>query len=369
MVCCSAALNSLMDPNSFNFQFLASLLALYLITCISCTVGCTVTFIGTGTLLVIGSWYITKYVRKTWFHETIDVSKKAVFVTGCDSGFGHRLANRLNGLGFTVFAACLDPNGDGPQSLLKTAANPKATKLIQMDVTSDEDVQRAYKEVETTLGKSGHKLWAIVNNAGIFKWQYVEWGKLEDYQKVIDINVIGLARVTRTFLPLLRKSKGRVVNVASIAGRLSGPGLSIYTISKHSVVAFSTALRREMLPWGVKVSTIEPAIYKTPMADEERLVKETRKAWDETSTSVKEDYGEEYFRDSVKTLLAQDGRDNPEEVVDALQDAIIAVEPEIRYKVCGLNYHSIWFMNDYLPFSIFDCIAKLRTTKTKPTKA
>jgi len=172
------------------------------------------------------------------------------------------LANKLNENGYTVYAACLDPSGAGPQELLKKATFPKATKLVAMNVTSDDDVTRVVQEVKTTLGKDGQKLWAIVNNAGLFNCAQVEWGKLADYQKIIDVNVIGVARVTRAFLPLLRKSKGRVVNVASIAGRISGPGMAIYSISKHAVVAFSTALRREMFPWGVKVSTIEPAIYK-----------------------------------------------------------------------------------------------------------
>jgi NAD(P)-dependent dehydrogenase (short-subunit alcohol dehydrogenase family) len=260
----------------------------------------------------------------------------------------------------------MDPNGTGPQSLLKSAAFPKATKLIAMDVTSDSDVARAVEEVTTSLKKEGLNLWAIVNNAGIFRCAHVEWGKLEDYQKVLDVNVIGMARVTRAFLPLIRKSKGRVVNIASIAGRIAGPGLAIYSLSKHSVVAFSTALRREMMRWGVKVSTIEPAIYKTPMADVKTLYDGARKMWDETPESIKDAYGQDYFNDTLRFLDGSDGRDNPEEVVDALFDAIAAAEPEIRYKVCGFKYALIWLASEYLPFSVADALSKLRGINVKP---
>lgn len=187
------------------------------------------------------------------------------FGAGCDSGFGQRLAIRLSQAGFTVFAACLDPNGEGARKLLQSAANPKSVHLIGLNVTNDDDVAAAVHEVTDKLKRQGGgkmALWAIVNNAGLFKFAHVEWGKLADYNQVIDVNVMGVVRVTRAFLPMLRQSKGRVVNVASIAGRVAGPGLAIYSMSKHAVVAFSNALRREMLAWGVKVSTIEPSIYK-----------------------------------------------------------------------------------------------------------
>jgi len=362
----SCSFESLKDPNTFCFQFTATFLTLFVLTYLSCTIGCTVKFIGVSIVLVSATLKITNLIRRLYFQETVSPLKKAVLVTGCDSGFGHRLANRLNSNGYTVYAACMDPNGAGPQQLLKMAAFPKATKLIAMNVTSDEDVNRALEEVSAILKKEGQTLWAIVNNAGIFRVGHVEWGPLEDYQKVFDVNVLGMARVTRAFLPLIRKSKGRVVNVASIAGRISGPGLAIYTMSKHAVVAFSTALRREMLTWGVKVSTIEPAIYKTPMADVNTLYDMAKKTWEETPESIRNDYGQEYFDDTLRFLDGKDGRDNPEEVVDAMVSAVTAVEPQIQYKVCGVNYAIIWILSDYLPFSIVDFISKYRGIKVTP---
>jgi len=184
------------------------------------------------------------------------------FGTGCDSGFGHLLAKRLNSLGYVVYGGCLDAIGAGAQELSRTAAHPNTLKLLNLDVTKDEDVQKALQVIKTDLEKDGVKLWAIVNNAGIAKLAWVEWGTLEDFQKVIGVNLIGMVRVTRAFLPLIRQTKGRVVNVASLAGRLAPPGMAAYSMSKHGVVAFSDALRREMSGWEVKVSSIEPAGYK-----------------------------------------------------------------------------------------------------------
>lgn len=182
--------------------------------------------------------------------------------TGCDTGFGHLLANKLNAEGYTVYAGCLNPTGRGPQDLLKFAKFPQRLHLLQLDVTKNEDIVAALALVKDSLQMKKEKLWGLVNNAGIAKFGLLEWGQISDYEKLFDVNVLGMCRVTRAFLPLLRKSKGRVVNVASLAGRIAVPGLGIYSMSKHAVVAFSEALRREMLPWGVKVISIEPAGYK-----------------------------------------------------------------------------------------------------------
>jgi NAD(P)-dependent dehydrogenase (short-subunit alcohol dehydrogenase family) len=257
-----------------------------------------------------------------------------------------------------VFAACLDTNGSGAQELLKSVLNPKAIELIQLDVRSDESVEACRLQVSESLKKRKVKLWAIVNNAGIWSSAHIEWGQMSDYHNVFEVNVFGLVRVTRAFLPLIRQNKGRVINVASIAGRIAGAAYGNYAMSKHAVVAFSCALRREMHPWGVKVSTIEPWIFKTPMADAGNLDRSADKEWDATPETIRNEYGQEYF-DNVKKYSHREverfGR-NPEEVVDAMVDGITAVEPEIAYRVSGVIIGTIWTIQDLLPDCITDFI-------------
>ena len=81
-------------------------------------------------------------------------------------------------------------------------------KVIKMDVRNDEEVNYVYEDIKKDLELSGDQLWAIVNNAGILDWGHTEWGTLDTYKNVFEVNTFGLVRVTRTFLPLIRSSKG-----------------------------------------------------------------------------------------------------------------------------------------------------------------
>lgn len=135
-------------------------------------------------------------------------------------------------------------------------------KTIELNVTKETDIRKAKLILEQYLAETKSKLWALVNNAGVFGTGMVEWGDMSDLSKMIDINVLGLVATTRCFLPLIRRSQGRVVILASVAGRVSLPGLGFYSMTKHAVIAFADALRREMKVWNVKVITIEPMAYR-----------------------------------------------------------------------------------------------------------
>ncbi|NWX86811.1 BDH protein, partial [Nothoprocta ornata] len=104
-------------------------------------------------------------------------------------------------------------------------------------------------------------LWGLVNNAGISTFGEVEFTSLDKYKEVAEINLWGTVRVTKAFLPLIRRAKGRVVNVASMLGRMASPSRSCYCISKFGVEAFSDCLRQEMYRWGVRVILIEPSNF------------------------------------------------------------------------------------------------------------
>jgi NAD(P)-dependent dehydrogenase (short-subunit alcohol dehydrogenase family) len=129
-------------------------------------------------------------------------------IKGCDSGFGNRLALKLNEHGFRVYATVLDPSGSGSQNLITNARFTDKTKVLKMDVTNEEEINKTYEEIENDLNNNGEQLWAIVNNAGIACSGHLDWGTLETYKKVVDVNTFGTVRVTRTFLPLIKKSRG-----------------------------------------------------------------------------------------------------------------------------------------------------------------
>ena len=173
-------------------------------------------FICVQLIVIIISWCMTDFIY-TFYSQLFKISissDRGVLITGCDTGFGHQLAIKLDKLGFTVFAGCLHSDSDGAKSLAQLS---NKIHVIQMNVTSSDEVSRA---MDFVMSKSGVQLWALVNNAGVGHAAFAEWGNdVEDVERLMQVNLYGLIRVTKMFLPILRQSKGRVVNVASIAGK------------------------------------------------------------------------------------------------------------------------------------------------------
>lgn len=146
-------------------------------------------------------------------------------------------------------------------------------------------------------------LWAVVNNAGISFPGMIEWQTVEEMKRVVDVNVWGMVSVTRAFLPLLRRTKGRVVNIASCLGRVAIRGAAAYCISKFSVQAFSDTLRREMRHFGVTVHIIEPGFFKTNITDTKTTVQCIEALWENLDANTKESYGIEFFEKGNKIYL------------------------------------------------------------------
>jgi NAD(P)-dependent dehydrogenase (short-subunit alcohol dehydrogenase family) len=173
------------------------------------------------------------------------------FVTGCGSGFGLALARRLVGLGQRVVATDegLDPAwADAlPRSPLLTC--------LRLDVRDD----RAVREVAAGVGPVD----LLVNNAGVALFATQEEGPIEGFRDLLDVNVLGVARVTRALLPSLRERSGAVVNLSSVAGRTVFPESGFYAATKHAVEAMSEALFQEACTFGVRVRVVEPGSFAT----------------------------------------------------------------------------------------------------------
>ncbi|XP_035224003.1 short-chain dehydrogenase/reductase family 9C member 7-like isoform X2 [Stegodyphus dumicola] len=179
-------------------------------------------------------------------------------------------------------------------------------------------------------------LWAIVNNAGVGQAALIDWTPISELEKIFAVNTFGVVRVTKTFLPFLKKSRGRVVNVTSFAGQVCSPGYVGYCMSKSAAVSFTSGLRMEMAIWGIKVISIEPFFYATPITKRETTIDLIEKAWAKNPLNVQEEYGEEYKENLKNKCIRLLAASNPEidEVVTCLEDAIIAEEPLAAYFPC-----------------------------------
>lgn len=215
-------------------------------------------------LALLGLWLLRRWHRE---RQTVPgLEEKFVLITGCDSGFGDLLARQLDARGLRVLAGCLTESGAA--RLRETASSRLQTVLL--DVTSSSSIAAAAAWVQERVGERGRRggragrggegrgggtvgvpaepvpvagLWGLVNNAGIaVPTAPNEWLKKEDFVAVLNVNLVGLIEVTLSLLPLVKRARGRVVNVASVMGRLSifGGG---YCPSKFGVEAFSDSLR------------------------------------------------------------------------------------------------------------------------------
>ncbi|XP_078579917.1 retinol dehydrogenase 16-like [Branchiostoma floridae x Branchiostoma japonicum] len=320
------------------------------------------------TLLEIISVLSVTYLAVTWWLERGRLSQltdKTVLITGCDTGFGNLLAKRLDQLGLRVFASCLTEAGVAE---LRQSCSERL-QPIRMDVSSSDSVQDAFRVVKEAVGSKD--LWGLVNNAGIMGVMggTMEWATKEDYQAVLNVNLLGMIDVTKTFLPLLKKSRGRVVNVASGAGRLAMPHGGPYTVSKYGVEAFSDSLRRAMRAFGVKVLIIEPGFFRTEINNKENALRLLDHTWQRQSPETRTEYGEEFLQAGKDGIIAANRfMQDPVTVVDAMEHALCATRPRSRY-VIGWDARIMFVPISWLPTELGDLALRLVAPEMMPTPA
>ncbi|KAL9986083.1 hypothetical protein ACROYT_G000157 [Oculina patagonica] len=246
----------------------------------------------------------------------------------------------MDKLGFGVFAACLTKEGE--ESL--EAVTSSRVFALSLDVTDSQRVKAVYERV-TELLPPDCVLWGVVNNAGVTSVGLIDWMPFEEFKQMADVNLWGLIDVTKTFLPLVKKAEGRVVNISSMLGQFVVPMSCAYCITKYGVEAFSDALRREMSPWKVRVSIIEPGSFNTGLMDGNKAERILRGRWESLSEEVKNDYSEEYLERSMKNFHKglRMCSSHTYKVVDAVVDALMSSNPQTRYQV-GIDSKLLTFM-------------------------
>jgi len=247
----------------------------------------------------------------------------AVVVTGASSGIGKACALHLDSKGFRVFAGVRkQPDADA----LKQRASDQLTPIL-IDVTDVSSVARAAEAVASALNDEG--LFALVNNAGISLSGPLEFIPLDQLRTQLETNVIGQVAVTQAFMPLLRRGRGRVINIGSESGILSVPLGGPYCASKFAMEALTDSLRMELRPWGISVSMVAPGFVATPIIDKDRdnwseikqrLPQEARKLYDPSINSANR------FVDKIRRFES-----SPDSVAKTVGKALTAKRPKRRY--------------------------------------
>jgi NAD(P)-dependent dehydrogenase (short-subunit alcohol dehydrogenase family) len=271
----------------------------------------------------------------------------AVVITGTSTGIGRATALLLDRGGFRVFAG-VRREADG-ESLRAEASEQLSTLLL--DVTDAAAIELAAKTVAAEVGETG--LAGLVNNAGIGVAGPIEFLESEDWRRQFEVNLFGPAEVIRLFSPLVRKAKGRIVNVSSAAGRASSPILGAYSASKFALEALSDALRVEVRGSGVSVSIVEPGFIETPMLDK-------GKSDSEDVIAKFPPAGRELYADAVRNFQStvesfRKRASAPEDVARAIQRALTAERPKARYTV-GIDSKLLTTLARVLPTRAQDAI-------------
>jgi len=185
-----------------------------------------------------------------------------VFITGTSSGIGLATALAVGRAGHSVYATMRKPE-KAPQLAEIAAKERLPITVAPMDVDSDASVRAAFEQIRS----QGVQIDVLVNNAGIERAGSIEELPFNEFRAVMETNYFGALRCIQMVLPQMRERKsGCIINVTSVAGRLSTSPLAPYTASKWALEALSEALAQEMKPFNVRVAIVEPGIIDTPMA-------------------------------------------------------------------------------------------------------
>ena len=267
--------------------------------------------------------------------------KKSVLITGSSTGIGRASALRLDKEGFQVFAG-VRKSSDG--DALRNASSGNLIPLI-LDVRESESIAKA---VETVSEKTNGELFGLMNNAGISAGSTVELTPVSALRDVLEVNFIGYFALTKAFLPLLRRSRGRIVNTGSVFGLTALPGVSAYAASKYAVEAISESLRVELRPFGISVSVLEPGaiateIWKKVTAQNEELI-----------ANANPDTYKLYapLMQSGKNIIEKQKYLSPEAVAERVYHAFTARKPKNHY-VVGMDA-KLFILIESLPEKVRD---------------
>jgi len=185
---------------------------------------------------------------------------RTVVVTGANSGIGLATAVELAASGYDVIGTA---RSQDKADVLREAADERdlQVRTVLLDVADAESTAKGFAEIDAMTDGGP---WAVVNNAGLAQAGAVEDVEDEEVRYQLEVNLVAPARIARLVLPGMRqRGDGRIVNISSIAGRMSLPLMGWYCASKHGLEAMTDALRMEVAPYGVKVSLVEPGSFGT----------------------------------------------------------------------------------------------------------
>ena len=258
------------------------------------------------------------------------LKKSIALVTGASSGIGQATAERLAEAGYKVYGT----------SRRGAQAGPRSFEMLTLDVTSDESVEAAIRELMRLEGRID----VLVNNAGFSVAPAgAEESSIEQARSIFDTNFFGIVRMTRAVVPHMRhQGGGRIINIGSVLGFLPAPYMALYAATKHAIEGYSESLDHELRTRGIRVSVIEPAYTKSQF--DANLLEPDLKL--DEYREVRASLGK-----TLKKLMAT--ADEPGVVANVVLKAASAARPKLRYTAGWLAWR-LQLLRRFAPAGLVD---------------
>jgi len=243
--------------------------------------------------------------------------QKIALVTGVSSGMGQSIAQKLGQNGFAVFGTSRKPESVKPIP---------GVKVLPLDVCLDESVEACFDAVLAQV----ERLDLLINNAGYVLGGAIEEVSIEEAKAQFETNFFGVMRMVKAVLPMMRNQHGgQIINISSLAGLIAAPPfMGMYSASKFALEAYTENLWREVKPFNIHVSLVEPSFVKTQLTNNAKNAVEPINAYDS--------WRERAFGAACNYL--EKGAE-PELVADCVMQIIDSQAPKLHYRV---GKHAIW---------------------------
>ncbi len=269
--------------------------------------------------------------------------QKAALVTGASTGIGRATAELLAARGFRVLGGLRRAAPGEP-----LPAAPPGVEPLELDVTCDEAVAQAAARLGRELPDG---LYALVNNAGIAPPAALELADVDEFRRVLEVNTIAPLRVIQAVLPLLRKRRGRIVNMSSMNGTVAMPIVGAYSASKYALEALSDTLRVELRPWDIGVTVIRPGQVQTEIFTKAGAFLDERAQ--EIPEHLVQGYAKLYRRASMFNRRGSKASTTPEHVARVVLRALTSRRMKPRY-YAGFDAVGLQIAREWLPTRLLD---------------
>lgn len=191
-------------------------------------------------------------------------NKKLALITGATRGIGKQIAITLAKVGYDIAINYRTQNEDLENTKKEIEAQNVKCIAVKGDVSNFEDTQKFVKEIIEAYGKID----VLVNNAGITKDTLLMRMKKEDFESVINVNLVGTFNVTKNVIPYMAKAhSGRIINISSVVGISGNAGQTNYSASKAGIIGFTKSLAKEVASRNIAVNAVAPGFIQTSMTD------------------------------------------------------------------------------------------------------